>query len=141
MATLEERKARAGKIVLIADDMSSMRAILKKILETIGYTRIIECDNGKKALGRVKVSNVDLIISDWDMPVMTGIEFLREVRSSSDPQVASTPFIMVTANASSQFVMECIQAKVSDYIVKPFQPKDLEARIDKVWERLAASSS
>lgn len=115
--------------VLVVDDMSSMRAITKKILKHFGYTNVLECENGKQALSRLKASRIDLVICDWDMPVMTGYELLQAVKSSD--RLSKIPFIMLTANASGEFVSKCVEAKVSDYIVKPFQPNAFIERVKK----------
>lgn len=106
--------------VLIIDDMASMRAITKKVLKHYGVTRILECENGQQGLSRLKASKVDLIICDWDMPVMTGYELLLAVKKHE--RLSTIPFIMLTANASREFVMKCAEAKVSGYVVKPYQP-------------------
>ena len=118
--------------VLIIDDMPSMRAITKKVLKHYGVKKVLECENGKHGLTCLKVNRVDLVICDWDMPVMTGIELLIEVRK--DQRLSQIPFIMLTANASRNFVVKCAEAKVNDHIVKPFQPQQF---IDKVSKQLS----
>ncbi len=105
--------------VLVVDDFSTMRRIVKNILRQIGFTNIVEADDGTTAWDTLNKSKIDFIVSDWNMPQMTGIELLRKVRSSEE--FADIPFLMVTAEAQQENIIEAVQAKVSNYIVKPFR--------------------
>jgi two-component system chemotaxis response regulator CheY len=107
-----------------------MRRILKNILTQIGYKNIIEADDGTTAMGVLKHEKIDLIISDWNMPKMTGLELLKNVRAN--PDLATIPFIMVTAEAQQDNIILAVKAKVSQYIVKPFTADTLGEKIKKV---------
>ena len=118
--------------VLIVDDFSTMRRIIKNILRQLGFANIIEADDGSAAWEILNKDQVDFIISDWNMPQMTGIELLRKVRASEE--FADLPFLMVTAEAQQENIIEAVQAKVSNYIVKPFTAETLGQKIDKIFE-------
>ena len=117
--------------VLIVDDFSTMRRIIKNILRQLGFSNIIEADDGSAAWEILNKDQVDFIISDWNMPQMTGIELLRKVRASEE--FADLPFLMVTAEAQQENIIEAVQAKVSNYIVKPFTAETLAQKIDKIF--------
>ncbi|WP_415912948.1 response regulator [Neptuniibacter sp. QD37_11] len=119
----------ANATILVVDDMPSMRAITKKFLKHMGANRIVECENGQQALSRLKSGRVDLIICDWDMPVMNGYELLKAVKGHE--RLAKIPFLMLTANANRSFVQRCLSAKVNDYMVKPFQPSTFIEKVSK----------
>ncbi len=116
--------------VLVVDDFATMRLIVKNILTQLGYKHIIEADDGTTAMDRLKQEKIDLIISDWNMPKMTGLELLKNVRST--PDTANIPFIMVTAEAQQDNIILAVKAKVSQYIVKPFTADILGEKINKV---------
>jgi two-component system chemotaxis response regulator CheY len=120
-----------GMRVLVVDDFSTMRKIIKNILRQIGFTNIVEADDGSTAWEVLNKDNIDFIVSDWNMPIMTGIELLRKVRGSEE--YADLPFLMVTAEAQQENIIEAVQAKVSNYIVKPFTPETLGQKIDKIF--------
>jgi len=117
--------------ILVVDDFSTMRKIIKNILRQLGFNNVTEADDGTTGWETLNRDNIDFIISDWNMPQMTGIELLRKVRSSEE--YASTPFLMVTAEAQQENIIEAVQAKVSNYIVKPFTPETLGQKIDKIF--------
>lgn len=117
--------------VLVVDDFSTMRKIVKNILKQIGLTNVVEAEDGGQAFDIVKKGGVDLIVSDWNMPRVTGIEFLRMVRA--DKNHADIPFLMVTAEAQRENLIEAIQAKVTNYVVKPFTPATLESKIEAIF--------
>jgi two-component system chemotaxis response regulator CheY len=119
--------------ILVVDDFSTMRRIIKNILRQLGFNNIIEADDGSTAWETLNKEKVDFIISDWNMPKMPGIELLRKVRSSEE--FAATPFLMVTAEAQQENIIEAVQAKVSNYIVKPFTAETLGQKIDKIFEK------
>ena len=118
--------------VLIVDDFSTMRRIIKNILRQLGFNNIIEADDGTAAWEILTKDQVDFIISDWNMPQMTGIELLRKVRASEE--LGDLPFLMVTAEAQQENIIEAVQAKVSNYIVKPFTAETLGQKINKIFE-------
>jgi len=119
--------------VLIVDDFVTMRRIVRKILRDIGFENIIEAEDGSAALEILKTTSVDLIVSDWNMPRMSGLELLKEVRNTQ--AIQNMPFLMVTAEAQKENIVEAVKAKVSNYIVKPFTAATLEEKLAKVVPR------
>lgn len=117
--------------VLIVDDFSTMRRIVRNILRQIGLNNVVEADDGTTAWDILNREKIDFVVSDWNMPKMTGIELLRKVRGSE--QFADLPFLMVTAEAQQENIIEAVQAKVSNYIVKPFTADTLQQKIDKIF--------
>jgi two-component system chemotaxis response regulator CheY len=117
--------------ILIVDDFATMRKIIRNILTQLGFKNILEADDGTTALEILKKEKVDLIISDWNMPKMSGIELLKAVRS--DENLKDVPFVMVTAEAQKENILEAIKYKVNQYIVKPFTPETLKEKLDKVF--------
>ncbi len=117
--------------VLIVDDFATMRRILKNILKQIGFTNISEADDGTTALEELQKARFDLVISDWNMPKMTGIELLKEIRASSD--LKDIPVLMVTAEAQKQNVIEAVKAGVSNYVVKPFTADAISEKLEKIF--------
>ncbi|MBX2811636.1 MAG: response regulator [Myxococcales bacterium] len=118
--------------ILSVDDFSTMRRIVKNLLKQIGYHNVEEAENGEVALELIKENRYDLIISDWNMPVKTGIELLRDVRSN--PALKDIPFLMVTAEAEKENVLEAMEAGVNNYILKPFTAKILEDKMRSIFE-------
>ncbi len=116
--------------ILVVDDFATMRRIMKNILKQLGYTNITEADDGTTALEELKKGHFDLIISDWNMPKMTGLDLLKLVRS--DSQYKDIPFLMVTAEAQKQNVIEAVQAGVSNYVVKPFTAEAIADKLSKI---------
>ena len=117
--------------VLVVDDFSTMRRIVKNILRQLGFNNVVEADDGTTAWDVLNRDKIDFIISDWNMPQMTGIDLLRKVRSSEE--FADLPFLMVTAEAQQENIIQAVQAKVSNYIVKPFTAEVMKQRIDKIF--------
>ena len=117
--------------ILVVDDFATMRRIVKNILVQLGFKQIIEADDGTTAVDVLKQEKVDLIISDWNMPKMTGLDLLKHVRA--DDGMKDTPFIMVTAEAQQDNIIMAVKAKVSQYIVKPFTAETLGEKIDKIF--------
>ncbi|OGR05421.1 MAG: histidine kinase [Deltaproteobacteria bacterium RIFOXYD12_FULL_50_9] len=117
--------------VLVVDDFATMRRIVKNILTQLGYKNVIEADDGTTAMEIIKKEKIDLIISDWNMPKMTGLDFLKAIRAN--PETSTTPFIMVTAEAQQDNIIMAVKAKVSQYIVKPFTAETLGEKISKVF--------
>jgi two-component system chemotaxis response regulator CheY len=119
--------------ILVVDDFSTMRRIIKNILKQLGFTNVVDADDGSTAWEILNKDKIDFIISDWNMPKMSGIELLRKVRSSEE--FADIPFLMVTAEGQQENVIEAVQAGVSNYIVKPFTPETFEQKIKKIFEK------
>jgi two-component system, chemotaxis family, chemotaxis protein CheY len=117
--------------VLVVDDFATMRRIVKNILKQLGYANILEADDGMTALDTLKKEKIEFIISDWNMPQMTGIELLKAVRASEEWK--NIPFLMVTAEGQKENVIEAVKYKVNNYIVKPFTPESLKEKIDKIF--------
>lgn len=117
--------------ILVVDDFATMRRIMKNILKQIGFTNIIEADDGTTALAELQKTSVDLIISDWNMPKMTGLDLLKAVRSSDN--LKNLPFLMVTAEAQKQNVIDAVQAGVSNYVVKPFTAEAISDKLKKIF--------
>jgi two-component system chemotaxis response regulator CheY len=118
--------------ILVVDDFSTMRRIIKNILRQLGYENIVEADDGSAAVEVLKSEKIDFIISDWNMPHMPGIELLKTVRSNEEWK--NTPFLMVTAEGQKDNVIEAVKYKVNNYIVKPFTPETLMEKINKIFE-------
>jgi two-component system chemotaxis response regulator CheY len=119
-----------GKKVLVVDDSAVMRQIIKKNLKELGFTELSEAEDGAAGLKKAGEESVDLIVSDWNMPNMTGLEFLKAVRA--DAGIKGTAFIMVTSEADKEKIMEAVQAGVNQYIVKPFNAVQLEEKIKAI---------
>jgi len=118
--------------VLIVDDFATMRRILKNILRQIGFTNILEADNGKAALAELKKEQFDLILCDWNMPEMSGLELLENLKS--DDGLKDIPFVMVTAEAKKENILEAVKAGVNSYIVKPFTAETISEKLGKIFE-------
>ncbi len=119
--------------IMVIDDFSTMRRIVKNILKQLGYTEIEEAEDGEHALSKLREKPVQFIISDWNMPKMDGLELLKNVRN--DSQLKDIPFLMVTAESEKENIMAAIGAGVSNYIVKPFTAEILKEKMDKVLEK------
>ena len=119
--------------VLVVDDFPTMRRIVKNILKQIGFENIDEAENGKDAFKKLKSGDYGLVVSDWNMPVMDGLEFLKNVRN--DSQLKDIPFLMVTAEAEKEKVIEAIKAGVDNYIVKPFTGEVLKEKLEKIAQK------
>lgn len=120
--------------VLVVDDFESMRRIVKQVLNDIGFKDVSLADDGATALPMLKNGNFGLLITDWNMPQMEGIDLVKAVRA--DPRIKSTPILMVTAEAKREQIIQAAQAGVNDYIVKPFTPDTLKAKIEKIFKAL-----
>ena len=117
--------------ILVVDDFATMRRIIKNILTQLGFKNIIEADDGTTALDVLKSEKIGLIVSDWNMPKMTGLDLLKAVRA--DASLANTPFIMVTAEAQQDNIILAVKAKVGQYIVKPFTAETLSEKLNKIF--------
>lgn len=121
--------------ILVVDDFSTMRRIVKNLLKELGFSKFDEADDGATAWPMIQSGKYDFIVSDWNMPEMTGIELLRRVRA--DAQLKDTPFLLITAEAKRSQILEAAQAGVDGYIVKPFTAATLNEKIQKIFERVA----
>ena len=122
--------------ILIVDDFSTMRRIIKNLLRDLGFTNTHEADDGTSALPMLQGGGFDLLITDWNMPGMQGIELLKTVRA--DEALSSLPVLMVTAESKRDQIVEAAQAGVNGYVVKPFTAGTLEQKIHLIFERAAA---
>ncbi len=127
---MEDEKIR----FLVVDDSPTMRRIVINALKNIGYTNIVEAEDGKDALAKLYAEKIDFIITDWNMPNMTGLELIKAIRS--DPNFADIPILMVTTRAMKEDVLEALQARVNNYIVKPFTPQILKEKIEQILKTL-----
>lgn len=122
--------------VLVVDDFPTMRRIIRNLLKEIGYENLDEAEDGTAAFDKLKGGDFDFVVSDWNMPNMTGLELLKAVRAESG--IKDTPFLMVTAEAAKENIVSAVEAGVNNYIVKPFTAAVLREKIDKILEKLAA---
>lgn len=120
--------------ILVVDDFSTMRRIIKNLLKELGLTNVVEADDGATALPILKQGGIEFLITDWNMPEMTGIDLLKHVRA--DPKLSKIPVLMVTAEAKREQIIAAAQAGVNGYVVKPFTAVTLKEKIDKIFERL-----
>ena len=118
--------------VLVVDDYNTMVRIIRNLLRQLGFEHIDEASDGSAALAKMRERKYGLVISDWNMEPMTGYALLQEVRS--DPDLSTTPFIMVTAESKTENVIAAKKAGVSNYIVKPFNAQTLRTKIDAVFD-------
>lgn len=123
-----------GIKVLVVDDFPTMRRIVKNLLKQLGFENIDEAEDGVQALNKLKSGNYGLVVSDWNMPNMEGIDLLRNIRQEADP-LKNIPFLMVTAEAEKEKVIEAIKAGVDNYIVKPFTAEVLKEKLEKIAEK------
>ncbi|QBJ76805.1 MULTISPECIES: chemotaxis response regulator CheY [Aquitalea] len=119
---------------LVVDDFSTMRRIVRNLLKELGFTNVDEAEDGQVALHKLKNQHFDFIVSDWNMPNMTGIELLKAVRA--DQQIKHLPFMMITAEAKRENIIEAAMAGASGYIVKPFTAATLEEKMNKIFQTL-----
>jgi two-component system chemotaxis response regulator CheY len=124
--------------ILIVDDFSTMRRIIKGLLHELGYNNVEEADDGNTALPMLRAGNIDFLVTDWNMPGMSGLDLLKVVRA--DPKLGKLPVLMVTAEAKREQIVEAAQAGVNGYIVKPFTANTLKEKMDKIFERIAATA-
>lgn len=122
---------------LVVDDFSTMRRIIKNLLNELGYQNVQEADDGTTALPLLQAGGVDVLITDWNMPGLPGIELLKQVRA--DPKLATLPVLMLTAEAKRDQIVEAAQAGVSGYVIKPFTAQTLAEKLDKVLTSRAAA--
>ena len=123
--------------VLVVDDYSTMIRIIRNLLKQLGFENIDDASDGSAALNKLKAKKYGLVISDWNMEPMTGFELLKVVRA--DPNMAKTPFIMITAESKTENVIAAKKAGVNNYIVKPFNAATLKTKIDAVFPNAPAA--
>ena len=124
--------------ILIVDDFSTMRGIIKNLLRDLGFKNTHEADDGNTALPMLQNGNIDFLVTDWNVPGMTGIELLKVVRA--DEKLADLPVLMVTAESNREQIIEAAQAGVNGYIVKPFTAVTLKEKIEKIFEHVDATT-
>ncbi len=120
--------------VLVVDDFSTMRRIVKNLLRDLGFTNIQEADDGSTALPMLQGGDFDFVVTDWNMPGMQGIDLLKAIRA--DSSLAHIPVLLITAEAKKEQIIMAAQAGVNGYIVKPFTAGTLKTKLDKIFERL-----
>lgn len=120
--------------ILIVDDFSTMRRIIKNLLRDLGFTNTAEADDGATALPMLQSGSFDFLVTDWNMPIMSGLDLLREVRA--DERLKHLPVLMVTAEAKRDQIIAAAQAGVNGYVVKPFTAQALKDKIEKIFERV-----
>ena len=124
--------------ILVVDDFATMRGIIKNLLRDLGYSNITEADDGSTALPILRAGSFDFLITDWNMPIMNGLDLLKEVRG--DERLCKLPVLLVTAEAKRDQIVEAAEAGVNGYVVKPFTANTLKEKIDKIFERIEASA-
>lgn len=124
--------------ILIVDDFPTMRRIIRNLLSDLGFSNISEADDGITALPMLQTGSFEYLITDWNMPKMTGIELLKAVRA--DPKLSTMPVLLVTAEAKREQIVEAAQAGVNGYIIKPFTAETLKEKLEKTLERLNTSA-
>ncbi|MGM0482049.1 MAG: chemotaxis response regulator CheY [Pseudomonadota bacterium] len=121
--------------ILVVDDFSTMRRIIKNLLRDLGFTNIQEADDGTTALPMLHQGDFDFVVTDWNMPGMQGIDLLKEIRK--DENLKHLPILMVTAEAKREQIIQAAQAGVNGYIVKPFTAATLKEKLEKIFERIS----
>jgi len=119
---------------LVVDDFSTMRRIVRNLLKELGYTNVDEAEDGAMALSKLKNETFDFVISDWNMPVMNGLDMLKSIRADAD--LAKLPVLMVTAEAKKENIIAAAQAGANGYVVKPFTAATLDEKLAKIFEKL-----
>ena len=122
--------------ILVVDDFSTMRRIIKNLLRDLGLTNTQEADDGQTALPMLKDGDFDFVVTDWNMPGMQGIDLLKHIRA--DEKLKHLPVLMVTAEAKREQIIAAAQAGVNGYIVKPFTAGTLKEKLDKIFQRMEA---
>jgi two-component system chemotaxis response regulator CheY len=119
---------------LVVDDFSTMRRIVRNLLKELGYSNVDEAEDGAMALSKLKNEQFDFVISDWNMPVMNGLDMLKSIRA--DANLAKLPVLMVTAEAKKENIIAAAQAGANGYVVKPFTAATLDEKLAKIFEKL-----
>lgn len=119
---------------LVVDDFSTMRRIVRNLLKELGFSNVQEAEDGVDALNKLRGEDFDFVVSDWNMPNMTGIDLLRAIRA--DARLKHLPVLMVTAEAKRENIIEAAQAGASGYVVKPFTAATLDEKLKKIFEKM-----
>lgn len=119
---------------LVVDDFSTMRRIVRNLLKELGFTNVEEAEDGVSALNKLRSGRFEFVVTDWNMPNMTGLELLANIRQ--DPMLKDLPVLMVTAEAKRENIISAAQAGATGYIVKPFTASTLEEKLNKIFEKL-----
>lgn len=119
---------------LVVDDFSTMRRIVRNLLKELGFSNVQEAEDGVEALKKLRADTYEFVVSDWNMPNMTGIELLREIRA--DAKLRHLPVLMVTAEAKRENIIEAAQAGASGYVVKPFTAATLDEKLKKIFQNM-----
>ena len=123
--------------VLVVDDFATMRKIVRNILKQIGFTNIVEADDGAAAMSIIKKDKIDFVVTDWNMPNMTGLELLQNIRA--EEKAKDMPVLMVTAEGLAENVVDAVKSGVDNYIVKPFTAETVQAKIEQIFAKRAAN--
>ena len=124
--------------VLVVDDFATMRKIVRNILKQIGFTNIVEADDGVNALQVIKEDKIDFVVTDWNMPNMTGLDLLKNIRANE--KAKDTPVLMVTAEGLADNVVDAVKAGVDNYVVKPFTAETVQAKIEQIFAKRSGKS-
>lgn len=136
---MSAQPAAAATRFLVVDDFATMRRIVRNLLKELGYSNVEEADDGAVALQVIGKGSVDFVISDWNMPNLTGIEMLKQIRAGESTR--NLPVLMITAEAKRENILEAAQAGASGYIVKPFTAATLEGKLVKIFEKVGIRGS
>ena len=120
--------------VLVVDDFSTMRRIVRNLLKELGYTNVDEAEDGVQALTKLRSDKYDFVVSDWNMPNMDGLTMLKNIRA--DEALSKLPVLMVTAEAKRENIIEAAKAGASGYVVKPFTAATLDEKLLKIFEKM-----
>ena len=127
-----------GMKVLVVDDFATMRKIVRNILKQIGFSNIVEADDGANALEIIKSEKVDFVVTDWNMPNMTGLELLQNIRATDNAK--DLPVLMVTAEGLANNVVDAVKAGVDNYVVKPFTAETVQTKIEQIFAKRSANA-
>lgn len=122
--------------ILVVDDFPTMRRIIRNLLKDLGFENVDEAEDGAQGLEKLRNSSFDLVVSDWNMPNMDGLEMLKAIRQ--DPGLSKLPVLMVTAEAKKENIIAAAQAGANGYVVKPFTAATLEEKLNKIFEQLGS---
>src|SRR5690554_3239515 len=122
--------------ILVVDDFPTMRRIIRNLLKDLGFENVDEAEDGVQGLEKLRNTTFDLVVSDWNMPNMDGLEMLKSIRQ--DPELGKVPVLMVTAEAKKENIIAAAQAGANGYVVKPFTAATLEEKLNKIFEQLGS---
>ena len=122
--------------ILLVDDSDITRQVARKVLRNIGFTNIVECKDGAEAYNQLSLNDFEIVIADWHMPNITGLDLLKKIRAGN--RLKDVPFLMVTSEDKMEFVMQAIKAGVSSYIVKPVTVDSMETKLAEIFSKTAS---